>query len=372
MNDPRDLLLTLNAARGIARAAACRLALELDRWWPPERPDDEAAAEIGVPRPALRQARALACKARAFGGAERERAAALGARVITRLDPDYPRAALAPLDLPPPVLFVLGRLPAPEQPAAALVGSRLADLYGREVATQLGRELAAAGVVVVSGFAVGIDAAAHRGALSDTAPAPPGGPPVTLGVLGSGLGTDYPRGHRELGAAIARRGGLLSEFPCGAQPRPWRFPVRNRLIAALSQATVVVRATPRSGSLVTARLALELGREVLAVPGRIFDDLSQGPNELIADGARPVLASRDVLEALGLSLVAKAPPAEPPLEGLLGRLFRRLPVADPVTAEDLAGELGEPVETVLGALLELELLGRVHRQPGMAYSRGVA
>lgn len=368
MNDPRDLLLTLNAARGLARAAACRLALELDRWWPPERPDDEAAAEIGVPRPALRQARALACKARAAAGVEREKAAALGARVVTRLDPDYPRA-LAPLDLPPPVLFVLGRLPAPEQPAAALVGSRLADIYGREVAGLLGRELAAAGVAVVSGFAVGIDAAAHRGALC----APPGEPPVTLAVLGSGLGTDYPRGHRELGASIARRGGVLSEFPCGSQPRPWRFPVRNRLIAALSQATVVVRATPRSGSLVTARLALELGREVLAVPGRIFDDLSRGPNELIADGARPVLATRDVLETLGLELRAKAlPPPEASLEGVLGRLFTRMPVAEPVTAEDLAAELGEPVETVLGGLLELELLGRVHRQPGMAYSRGVA
>lgn len=149
--------------------------------------------------------------------------------------------------------------------------------------------------------------------------------------------------------------------------------MRNRLIAALSQATVVVRATPRSGSLVTARLALELGREVLAVPGRIFDDLSRGPNELIADGARPVLATRDVLETLGLELRAKAlPPPEASLEGVLGRLFTRMPVAEPVTAEDLAAELGEPVETVLGGLLELELLGRVHRQPGMAYSRGVA
>lgn len=368
MNDSRDLLLTLNSARGISRAAACRLAQELDGWWPPDRPEDEAAAAIGVPRSALRQARALACKARAVARAELDRAAALGARPVTRLDPDFP-AALHTLDLPPPVLFVLGRLPPPSQPAAALVGSRQADVYGREVAALLGRELAAAGVAVVSGFAVGIDAAAHRGALA----APPAADPVTVAILGSGLGIDYPRGHHELGTAIARRGALVSEFPCGSQPRPWRFPVRNRLIAALSGATVVIRATPRSGSLVTARLALELGREVLAVPGRIFDDLSTGPNELLADGARPALATRDVLEALGLRAVSRpAPPPEPTLEGLLGRLLARMPVAEPVGAEELAAELGEPIEAMLGALLELELLGRVHREPGPTYAKGAA
>jgi|CXWL01.1.fsa_nt_gi DNA processing protein len=365
MTDPRDLLLTLNSARGIARAAACRLAQELESWWPPNGPDDEAAARIGVPQPALRQARALACKARAFARAELERATALGARVVTRLDPGYPEA-LQPLDLPPPVLFVQGLPLAPEQPAAALVGSRQADVYGREVAGLLGRELAVAGVAVVSGFAVGIDAAAHRGALA----APPAERPVTVAVLGSGLGTDYPRGHRELGMAIARHGALVSEFPCGSQPRPWRFPVRNRLIAALSGATVVIRATPRSGSLVTARLALELGREVLAVPGRIFDDISRGPNELLADGARPALSSRDVLDALGVPAPRLAPKVEPVLAGILGRLLARIPIADPVPPEDLAADLGEPVEVVLGALLELELLGRVHRYPGPGYARG--
>lgn len=368
MNDLRDLLLTLNSARGLSRAAACRLATELDRWWPPEVPDDEAAAAIGVPRTALSTARTLAARAGTHARLERERAAALGASVLTRVDHDYPHA-LHELDLPPPALFVLGTLPEPAQSAVALVGSRQADVYGREVATLFARELATAGVVVVSGFALGIDAAAHRGALA----APPGERPVTLAVLGSGLGTDYPRGHRELGTAIARRGALLSEFPCGSQPRPWRFPVRNRLIAALSGATVVIRATPRSGSLVTARLALELGREVLAVPGRIFDDISTGPHGLLADGARPALASRDVLEALGLDAAPRpTAPAAPVLEGLLGRLLARMPMADPVPAEELALELGEAIETVLGALLELELLGHVHRHPGPAYSKGVA
>jgi len=171
--------------------------------------------------------------------------------------------------------------------AVAIVGSRRASRYGREIATWLAGELARRGLTVVSGFAVGVDAAAHRGALAA------GGP--TVAVLGCGLDVDYPRGHFELGRRIVHgeggggaepgpRGAVITEFPCGVEPKAWHFPVRNRLIAALSLGTVVVRAAERSGSLITARRALDLGREVLAVPGAIFDRLSAGPHRLLRDG----------------------------------------------------------------------------------------
>jgi DNA processing protein len=261
----------------------------------------------------------------------------------------------------------------------AIVGSRRADPYGREVAELFGRELAEAGLAVVSGFARGIDAAAHRGALSAERPAdeptePGDGSCLTAAVLGSGLGVDYPREHRRLGERIAAGGSLVSEFPCGLEPRAWHFPVRNRLIAALAGATLVVRAAPRSGSLITARFALDLGREVLAVPGRIFEERSAGTNALIADGAHPALAPRDVLEVLGA-----APPmagtggparaAEPLPPGLRGRALAAMVPGDAVAPEALAAGLGEPVDRVLGALLELELEGRIRREPGPAYVR---
>jgi DNA processing protein len=277
----------------------------------------------------------------------------------------------------------------------AIVGSRRADPYGREVAELFGRELAEAGLAVVSGFARGIDAAAHRGALSaervvaepaqrpsestaervaDEPPAPAEGACLTAAVLGSGLGVDYPREHRRLGERIAAAGSLVSEFPCGLEPRAWHFPVRNRLIAALAGAVLVVRAAPRSGSLITARFALDLGREVLAVPGRIFEERSAGTNALIADGAHPALAPRDVLEVLGA-----APPmagtggparaAEPLPPGLRGRALAAMIPGDAVAPEALAAGLGEPVDRVLGVLLELELEGRIRREPGPAYVR---
>ena len=185
----------------------------------------------------------------------------LGARIVTGREPDYP-ARLADHAHPPPVLEIAGasaplfRTATAEPPSAvAIVGSRHATPYGLEVAFWLARELALQGVVVISGFARGIDAAAHQGALA----AEHG---RTVGVLGCGLSCDYPKGHRELGERIRARGALVSEFPCALRPSPGNFPVRNRIIAALAEITIVVEAAARSGSLITARLALELGREV--------------------------------------------------------------------------------------------------------------
>jgi len=387
--DPRPyraLRIALNAAPRLSRPAAYRLALEPERWAGAAargEPPDRLAAALGVPRAQME--RALAVAADAEPRAVRELAAAerLGAAVLLREDAGYPEA-LRQLDLPPPVLYVRGALFGalfPSAPAVAIVGSRRADAYGLEVADLFARSLATAGVAVVSGFAHGIDAAAHRGALAAETSASG----VTLAVLGCGLGVDYPRGHGGLAAEIAARGALLTEFPCGLAPRSWHFPVRNRVIAALTAGTLVVQAAPRSGSLVTARHALELGREVWAVPGRIFDERSLGPNALIRDGATLVQHPHDILETLrpaihepqpGLfpaaakqftPLPATTLPEPPP--GLAAEIFAALAPGAIRLPEEIAAGLGTAVDGVLGALLELELGGWVRRHPGAAYGR---
>ncbi len=376
----RDILITLGASFELPRAAACRLGLGPERWLS-RRAVSTTAAELGLPIEALTLARRLARNAHEIARRQESLARRHGARIVTAIDADYPEP-LADLDLPPPALYVRGHLPAWPRasgpvggagPAAAIVGSRRADPYGREAAELFGREIAAAGVTVVSGFARGVDAAAHRGALDG---APEGADRcATVAVLGSGLGVDYPRGHRRLGERIAERGALVTEFPCGVEPKAWQFPVRNRLIAALAAATLVVRAAPRSGSLVTARLALDLGRDVLAVPGRIFEERSAGTNALLTDGAYPALQPRDVLDLLGVA--ATFPPVSPgdraeeegqaAPRGLRARLLAAMDPAEPEAPETLAERVAAPVDRVLGTLLELELVGRVRREPGPAY-----
>ena len=362
-----DLLIALNLSPAIPRSAACRLARELTAWagQPSAGEDAGLARRLGVPPEVLRAACALRREAPALAAGERRRASELGAEILTTADAGYP-AALLHLSLPPPVLYLSGRLP--EGPAVTLVGSRRADPYGLEVAELFGRELAAAGAVVVSGFARGIDAAAHRGAL-----AAEGG--RTVAVLGCGLGVAYPTGHCRLGRAIALRGALLTEFPVGAAPAAWQFPVRNRILAALSQATLVVRAAARSGSLITARQALELGRDVYAVPGRIFETGSFGPHGLIREGAHLVQHPREILENLvpplppaagGTATSGEGAGAAPPGgESLLAAL----PPAEPRTPEEVAAATGEPIGAVMAGLLELELAGHLRRLPGGAYYR---
>jgi DNA processing protein len=375
----RELLIALGASQELPRPAACRLAAKLDAWVRSGRRRGPASAgAIGVPTAVLAAAGELRVRAGEIARRESARARELGARIVTLEDAAFP-AALRDLELPPPCLWVRGVLPGAAGRTVAIVGSRRADPYGREVAELFGRELAEAGLAVVSGFARGIDAAAHRGALSAERPAdeptgPGDGSCLTAAVLGSGLGVDYPREHRRLGERIAAAGSLVSEFPCGLEPRAWHFPVRNRLIAALAGAVLVVRAAPRSGSLITARFALDLGREVLAVPGRIFEERSAGTNALIADGAHPALGPRDVLEVLGAAppmagAGAAARAAEPLPPGLRGRALAAMVPGDAVAPEALAAGLGEPVDRVLGVLLELELEGRIRREPGPAYVR---
>ena len=369
MTEPtrRELLIALNAAPALSRPAAYRLAQELDRWSTPETaeaPPERLAAETGVPKAQMRKALTAAGTAAAVAAQETTGAERLGARIVTLEDPDYP-PGLRHLAPPPPVLYIRGELPA--GPAVAIVGSRRADAYGREAADLFARTLAGAGVAVVSGFAQGIDATAHRSALA----APDG---RTVAVLGCGLGVDYPRGHARLADEIAARGALVSEFPCGLIPRAWHFPLRNRAIAALTQGTLVVQAALRSGSLITARHALDLGREVWAVPGRIFDESSLGANALIREGAHLVQHPGDLLEivlprALASQLPLPAPATPEPPPGFPGQVFAEIPTGGARLAEEVAVRLDVSVDKVLAALLELELEGLVKRLPGSAYGR---
>jgi DNA processing protein len=372
--NPKTLLLiALNAQPRLSRPAMYRLAQEIDRWLGSREPAEDLARAVGVPETQMARALALAGRPEevaATAGRERAAAERLGGRLVLSAGPDYP-AALRQLPLPPPVLAVRGELP--DGPAVAVVGSRKADPYGKEVAELFARALAEAGVTVVSGFARGVDAAAHRGALSA-----PGG--RTVAVLGCGLEIDYPAGHAALGKDIATRGALISEFPCDAGPRSWHFPVRNRVIAALAAGTLVVQAAPRSGSLVTARHSLDLGREVWAVPGRIFDERSLGPNALIRDGATLVQHPREILETifpgsgpgprpLPLSPETPQTPEPEPPPGPPGEILSALPAGSPRAPEELAEATGLAVDQVLGVLLELELGGLVRRTAGGLYSR---
>ena len=276
-----------------------------------------------------------------------------GIRFVGRSDPCFP-ARLATIHDPPPGLFVRGTAPLEllSRPVIAVVGARACSSYGTQVALTLGRELAAAGVVVVSGLARGVDAAAHRGALETG---------ETVAVLGCGVDRDYPRAHASLAASIAVRGLILSEYPPGVEPAPWRFPARNRIVSGLADATVVVEARERSGALITADLALDEGREVLAVPGEISAHLSKGTNHLLRLGATPVTCVGDVLAVVGLK---PAPAADAVLDARLAGV--RAAVADgPAAADELSRRTGLAPAALGAALAELELLGLVCEADGL-------
>lgn len=275
-------------------------------------------------------------------------------RCIRRRDPAFP-PLLAAIHDPPPQLFLRGSASVELlcRPAVAVVGARSCSSYGRSVARSLGRDLSAAGVVVVSGMARGIDGEAHRGALDG------GGP--TVAVLGCGIDRDYPAAHAELARRIAETGLVASEYEQGVEPSPWRFPARNRIIAGLCRATVVIEARERSGALITADFALEEGREVLAVPGEITSSLSAGTNALLRLGATPVTRVEDVLEAYGLEPVpAPSMTLGPTAEVLLGRLEEGA-----LTADELVRTTSIDAAAAAASLLELELAGRVTLEDGV-------
>ena len=238
------------------------------------------------------------------------------------------------------------------RPCAAIVGARACSGYGTAVARMLGRELAAAGLVVVSGLARGVDGEAHRGALDA------GG--LTVAVLGCGVDRDYPAAHAELARRICERGLVVSEYAPGVEPAPWRFPARNRVIAGLCPVTVVVEARERSGALITADLALDEGREVFACPGEITSALSAGSNALLRLGATPVTCAADVLESFGIDPAARTPAA---VSAAAAKVLEQLATAA-ASADELARASGLSAGEVAAALSELELAGLAAQESG--------
>jgi DNA processing protein len=279
--------------------------------------------------------------------------------VITLADETYPRALLEIAD-PPVVLYAHGRLELLQRPALAIVGSRNASAQGESNAEHFARTLSNAGLTIVSGLALGIDAAAHRGGL--------GGASSTIAVLGTGVDVVYPNRNAELAAEIARRGLLVSEFALGTPAIAHNFPRRNRLISGLARGCLIVEAAIASGSLITARCAADQGRDVFAIPGSIHSPLAKGCHALIKTGAKLVESADDVLAELAgfqptarASTLASAPAADTGLLAVMGH--------DPVDVDSLCERAGLSPEEVTSQLLRLELDGRVTALPGGLYQR---
>lgn len=293
-----------------------------------------------------------------------------GARLLLPGQPAYPADLLEFSDAPP-LLWALGRLELLRPLRLALVGARNASSLGARMARRLAEELGKSEIVVVSGLARGIDAAAHEAAL----------PSGTIGVMAGGIDVIYPPENRALAEQMARQGLRLSELPPGTEPQARHFPQRNRIIAQLARAVLVVEAAARSGSLLTARMALDYGREVMAVPGHPMDARASGCNMLIRDGATLIRGAEDVFEALGLVAAAappqpeaEAPAAKPaPVKTALGGLKERLLAAlgpSPTPEDALIRDLGLDAATLSREVLELEIEGTVLRHPGGLLSRG--
>jgi DNA processing protein len=294
---------------------------------------------------------------------EYSRVQAAGVTVLTWDDTDYP-AALRTIDASPPVLYVRGRLTSQDEWAVALVGTRHASAYGREVAQVLASELARHGVTVVSGLALGVDTVAHRAAIDA------GG--RTLAVLGSGLDQMYPPQNRGLAQAIAHQGAVISDYPLGTRPDANNFPPRNRIISGLSRGVVVIEAGERSGALITAKFAAEQGRDVFAVPGSILHPGSAGCNSLIQQGATPLLSVDDILEQLNMVHLQERMDARRSVTageqaGEQEAKVLALLSAEPTHIDDIVRGANMPAATIGGLLAILELKGLVRQVAAMTY-----
>lgn len=283
-----------------------------------------------------------------------------GNRILTLADEAYPRQLLATPD-PPCVLYVKGRIDLLNTPALAIVGSRNATPQGNANAAAFAAVLAEAGLTIISGLALGIDAAAHRGALR--------GKGSTVAVIGTGIDRVYPARNRELAREIAEKGTIVSEFPLGTPALKDNFPRRNRIISGMARGCLVVEAAARSGSLITARLAGEQGRDVFAIPGSIHSPLSKGCHKLIKQGAKLVDDAADILEELGCATAEKArtdaaPPSDPDAARLLDCLG-----FDACDVDTLGVRSGLTAERLYAILLQMELEGRIASLPGGRFQR---
>jgi DNA processing protein len=329
-------------------------------------------SEFGLPSQALAAGRAALARAigemlagRILGADDQATAVAAalhwadapGHSVITLADREYPPRLLEIAD-PPALLYVDGRTDLLSRPSLAIVGSRNATPQGIANATSFARAFSEAGLTIISGLALGIDAAAHRGAL--------GGEGTTVAVLGSGVDVAYPPRNADLHRAIAERGAVVSEFPLGTPAISGNFPRRNRLISGLARGVLVVEAALASGSLITARLAAEQGRDVFAIPGSIHSPLAKGCHALIKDGAKLVESAQDVLGELRLPAPARTVAQSSP--EVAHELLEHLGY-DPCNVDTLCQRSGLTPDTVSAMLLQLELEGRVASLPGGRYQR---
>jgi DNA processing protein len=323
---------------------------------------------LGVP-PAKHHG--LADEARSAAAAALASGAGLGIAAVAWFDPRYP-ALLNCVNDPPPVVWARGEAAVLARPAVAIVGSRAATTYAIEVGARLAGELAARGIVVVSGLARGVDSAAHQGCLDA------GGP--TIAVLGSGVDHIYPPEHESLAETIASTGVVVSELGPGARPLPEHFPLRNRIISGISLAVVVVEASEKSGSLITARCAMEQGRDVMAVPGSVLTGRNRGSHGLLKDGAKVVETADDILEELGWPGSAGDSPAGggrfngPCLsEGPPGRvadpLLARMEPGEAYRLDELVEATGTAASKLLPRLMELELRGQIGAVGGGRFTR---
>lgn len=302
---------------------------------------------------------------------ELAQAQAAGIRLLTWDEPQYPRRLREIYD-PPPLLYVKGNIELLNRHLISIVGSRRPTPYGNQMAAKLARDLADRGLVIASGLARGIDSRAHLGALSSLTGA-------TIGVLGCGIDVIYPKENKRIFAEIEQRGAIVSEFAMGTFPAPQNFPIRNRIISGMSVGVVVVEGAQYSGSLITARLAMEFGREVYGVPGNATQPTSFGPNQLIKQGAKLVTGWEDVIEELPTPIRAELLPVETAsseerallvekdLAPAGGTLYHLLGVEESRDVDDLVERSGLTSSEVLAALFDLELKGVVRQLPGKQF-----
>ncbi|MGA3177584.1 MAG: DNA-processing protein DprA [Candidatus Acidiferrum sp.] len=362
--------LALTLTPGIAARLSARLLRE---YGSPEgvfRAPLTGIEACNVPAPA---AQAI-FKKQLFWRAEKEVDALrkIGAKLVNWKEPDYPQALLQVYD-PPVMLYVRGDAQILNSPSLSIVGTRRPTVYGSQMAERMGRELAARGLTIVSGLARGIDAIAHQGATAVGGRA--------IGVLGTGIDVCYPKENKKLYEKVLERGAIVSEFPTGSHPAPENFPVRNRIIAGMPLGVIIVEGKQYSGSLITARLAMEFGREVFGVPGNVTQEVSFAPNLLIKQGAKLVTNAEDVIEELPTPVRAALVKAEAVeaeqrnlllLDGLSDvqrKLYELLSAEESRHIDDIVDTSGLNSSEVLATLFDLEMKGIVRQLPGKQFTK---
>ncbi len=295
-----------------------------------------------------------------------------GCSLLNWTEPEYPQTLLQIYD-PPVLLYVRGDPQVLNLPSLSIVGTRRPTLYGTQMAQRLGRDLAARGLVIVSGMARGIDAIGHQGAMDANGRA--------IGVLGTGIDVCYPKENKKLYEKVLERGVIISEFPLRTHPAPENFPVRNRIVAGMPLGVVVIEGAQYSGSLITARLAMEFGREVFGVPGNVTQPVSFAPNQLIKQGAKLVTCAEDVIEELPTPVRAALQQAEQPeaeqrnliaaasLDGSQKKLYELLNAEEPMPIDDIVERSGLNSSDVLATLFDLEMKGIIRQLPGKQFSK---